>query len=307
MNSRTEDGVWKAVLALKDFLKPCINLPEKIFLDCENGCVTANKEGASVIISGEKDRDNSHFWYDDRVEIHPGNGLIDKKLREFLILYLPVCFSCFKAREKNSAYTIAHFAQTLDGRIATQNGDSKWIGNEENLIHAHRMRALCDGVLIGSGTLKSDNPQLNVRHVEGNNPARIIVGNSPFDYKSVNNSPGRVIIIHSEGERTQPDLEELIVDEHDGFMNCHTMLRKLHETGIHSIYIEGGSFTSSAFLNQGALDIIQLHIAPIIVGTGIPTFSLSPVSKLGEAISFEEFEFFNIGKEVMFCGKVNRS
>ncbi len=135
------------------------------------------------------------------------------------------------------------------------------------------MRALCDGVLIGSGTLKNDSPKLNVRHVNGVDPSKIIVGNGDYDYTSLLGT-SKIFKIHSNINTQSNGVEMIVVDEENGVLNCDTMLRKLYENGIRSIYIEGGSFTSSTFLNQRALDTIQLHFAPIIAGTGISGFTL---------------------------------
>ena len=81
-------------------------------------------------------------------------------------------------RRLGRAFAVSHFAQSLDGRIATLAGDSKRIGSPSNLVHAHRMRALSDGVLIGSRTLRRDRPRLTVRHVAGAQPARIVLASS---------------------------------------------------------------------------------------------------------------------------------
>ena len=117
----------------------------------------------------------------------------------FLSTYIPFCFLSMLAKKYQRTISVAHFAQTLDGKIATLNGESKWIGNQENLIHAHRMRALCDGILIGNKTLEADQPKLTVRHVKGNDPKRIVLGTSHTDFSSLTNSgSGKVIVIGSQ-------------------------------------------------------------------------------------------------------------
>ena len=85
-----------------------------------------------------------------------------------LELYLPYCMAPVHARRMRRAFAVSHFAQSLDGRIATCDGDARWIGCDENHVHAHRMRALCDGILIGCPhTPVTDRPALTVRHADG--------------------------------------------------------------------------------------------------------------------------------------------
>jgi len=82
-------------------------------------------------------------------------------------------------------FTMVHMAVSLDGKIATVNGHSKWIGNEQNLNHAHRLRAILDGILIGSGTVKTDSPTLNVRRVTGQSPTRFVLSNVSQDFSQL--------------------------------------------------------------------------------------------------------------------------
>ena len=86
-----------------------------------------------------------------------------------LDLYLPYCVS------HPGGLAIAHIGQSLDGRIATKNGESRWITGEADLLHSHRMRALADAVLVGARTVRADDPQLTVRRCAGDNPFRVVI------------------------------------------------------------------------------------------------------------------------------------
>lgn len=300
MNETTEKIIWKQLLELRSVIRDCDSPEFPIAIHVKD-----DSEPIEIIIADNDNSETGHFYLDQNQNIKRGKQYLKDEYSNFLIIYLPYCFASLKAKLRKRTVAIAHFAQTLDGRIATENGNSKWIGNQENLVHAHRMRALCDGVLIGSGTLKRDNPKLNVRHVSGKNPSKIVVGNGDHDYTSLQGE-AKVFNIHSESNVENNGVEMILVDEKDGILNCGTMLKRLFENGINTIYIEGGSYTSSTFLNQNVLDIIQLHIAPIIAGTGIPGFSLTPIKSLDEAITFESFEYFRIGDEMMFTGLVKQ-
>jgi diaminohydroxyphosphoribosylaminopyrimidine deaminase/5-amino-6-(5-phosphoribosylamino)uracil reductase len=84
--------------------------------------------------------------------------------------------------------------------------------------------------------------------------------------------------------------------------NGTEILEKLFKKGVHSIYLEGGSKTTSAFLNCSGLDQIQLHISPIILGSGVSNFTLPEIADISEGISFSEFMFVPVGDTVMFIG-----
>lgn len=228
---------------------------------------------------------------------------------DFLTVYLPYCFLPLRARKLGRAVAISHFAQSLDGRIATRSGDSKWIGNQENLVHAHRMRALCEGILIGANTLNYDQPALTVRLVEGRNPTRIVVCSSDADFSSLyNHSQDEVLIV---GTCEDPEIENTRYQRFEanetGRINCRSLLQFLYEQGIYSIYIEGGAATTSGFLEEKATDVIQLHISPMIFGSGVSAFSLPEISQVEEAVRFEKFVFRPMGDTFMFVGEINQT
>ena len=90
----------------------------------------------------------------------------DDPRRALIDLYLPIC-----SATDADPITVGHLGQSLDGFIATHSGDSQFVTGEENILHLHRMRALCDAVIVGAGTVAADDPQLTTRHVEGREPA----------------------------------------------------------------------------------------------------------------------------------------
>ncbi|MEK6476593.1 RibD family protein [Catalinimonas sp. 4WD22] len=230
------------------------------------------------------------------------DGILD-----FIKAYLPYCFLSLRARQMQRAVAITHFAQSLDGKIATQNGDSKWIGNQENLTHAHRMRALSDSILIGANTLNYDQPALTVRLVEGKNPQRIVICSSDADYSSLQKHCEDDVIIVGTCEDPQiPQTEYFpFTPNANGRVDCHELLRFLFQRGIYSVYIEGGATTTSGFMEERATDIVQLHISPMIFGSGINSFNLPQISQVEEAIHFDSFFFRPMGDTFMFVGAMN--
>ncbi|MDN5202630.1 RibD family protein [Fulvivirgaceae bacterium BMA10] len=226
----------------------------------------------------------------------------------FLKLYLPYVILPIRAKKMKRAVAISHFAQSLDGKIATIDGESKWIGNQENLIHAHRMRALCDGILIGNHTLKNDDPALTVREVKGEDPIKIVVGNSDLpNFRKLSRNNGKVIYITSRGDIRSNGIQVIHTADKNGEILCEMMLRKLYQQGIDTVYIEGGAVTASNFLKEQAIDIVQLHIAPLIMGSGITNFSLPEIKSIDDSIAFKKFHFTPVGDHIMFTGEVIRT
>jgi diaminohydroxyphosphoribosylaminopyrimidine deaminase/5-amino-6-(5-phosphoribosylamino)uracil reductase len=225
-------------------------------------------------------------------------GRVPRHLIDLLRLYIPYCLAPVEARRRERAVAVCHFAQTLDGRIATDSGDSRWIGCPENLTHAHRMRALCDAVLVGSGTLRRDRPRLNVRHVEGNDPIRVVVGSSILDLDCLTlSSSAPVLTVGCGGDCS------LVVEPRDGRIRGEDLMRALFTRGIHTVLVEGGASTTSGLLSDGAVDILQLHIEPLLLGPGLSPFQRPPAAKIAEAITFRAQTFFAVGSGMMFVGR----
>ncbi len=220
-------------------------------------------------------------------------------------LYVPYVLLPHFARKLKKTFVITHFAQTLDGRIASVSGNSKWIGNQQNLVHAHRMRALIDGIIIGSKTLTSDNPKLNVRHVEGNDPYKILIGGDNLDLEEFHIAQGEKIVFGQNQQSSNKKTIRYRLEKKKNVYNTRIILDKLFELGIYSVYIEGGSITTSTFLNQQTVDQVQIHIAPIILGSGITGFNFKGIKFLDKAIHFKSYKYHSVGDQMMFIGELN--
>ncbi len=234
------------------------------------------------------------------------NQILSSEALLFLNLYLPYCLLPAIAKQQNRTISIAHFAQSLDGKIATKKGDSRWIGNEENLKHAHRMRALCDAIIIGNNTLSSDLPKLTVRRVEGKNPTRVILGSADGSFKSLTECcSDPIIVIGKEASTQNGQIQYHQLKSVDGKIKSLDILNCLYQQGIKTVYIEGGAITTSNFLKDGAIDILQLHLSPFLFGSGKQGIVLPDIEKIDESIQFQNFSFFTVGDSVMFVGQPN--
>ena len=232
-----------------------------------------------------------------------GDSVLPPELHYMMRVYAPYCFASMYAKRWQRAFAVSHFAQTLDGRIATASGDAKWIGSDANLIHAHRMRALCDGILIGAKTLARDKPQLTVRHVPGTNPTRIVLGSASGDLDYLKRASGDPICVISAKEPGPQDgVETVHLQCDNGLMSGLGILAELYRRDIHSVYIEGGAMTTSHFLRERALDVVQLHIAPMIFGSGLSAFAMPQIDYASESLRFASHTYVPVDDDMMFIG-----
>lgn len=271
---------------------------------CENVFINEKAQGNFAYhISIALGKDTANTSYDIAIDHNLNliwlNDRLPNSLRNYCELYLPYCFASVYASKYKKPYSVCHTAQSLDGCTATKSGHSKWIGNEQNLIHAHRMRALCDAVLIGKNTLINDQPKLNVRHVTGPSPKRIVVGGGEeLDFSSLlDTAPGT--IIHA----TKSPYEHSALDMIPLDLSLKNLLYMLYEKfNIHSVYIEGGASIISSFLREKILDAMQIHISPMLIGEGTRICSLPVIQEISEAQKFTRGKFYSVGDEIMFVG-----
>jgi riboflavin-specific deaminase-like protein len=184
---------------------------------------------------------------------------------------------------------VGQIGQSLDGRIATESGHSKYINGPAGLDHLHRLRALVDAVVIGVGTALADDPQLTVRRVAGPQPARVVIdpkGRLPASARVFAGDGVRRLLITAQGAPAAPPsgVEILALPTTDARIAPSTILAALAECGMHRVLIEGGADTVSRFLAAGCLDRLHVMVAPIILGAGRASFILPPIERADQAL-----------------------
>lgn len=222
-------------------------------------------------------------------------------LISYVRLYVPLLMA--NKLQSPRPFIISHFAQSLDGKICTSSGKSKWISNEDNLNHSHRLRAMVDGVLVGGGTIKADKPKLTVRRVEGANPKRIFWCNTIDDYRDYQAENTYTILIANKNiiKSTPKGIDHYISYTNES-NPIQEILIKLKEIGINSIFIEGGSNTLSHFHQARLIDIMQIHIAPIIFGSGKSAFEMQPIDEVSDSLQLDGF-FSSSDNHILYHGK----
>lgn len=187
-------------------------------------------------------------------------------------------------------FVVAQLGQSLDGRIATPAGESRWINCRGGLDHLHRLRAAVDAVVVGVGTVIADDPQLTVRRVDGRHPCRVVIdprGRAPQGARClVDDGVRRIVVCHADAASApRPDgIEVISLDgAHDG-LDPLRIVGLLFERGLKRLLVEGGAGTVSRFIDAGAVDRLHVIVAPLILGSGKSGLNLSPVGSLAEAL-----------------------
>ncbi len=184
---------------------------------------------------------------------------------------------------------VAQMGQSIDGRVATESGHSKYINGPAGLDHLHRLRALVDAVVVGVGTAVADNPQLTVRRVTGPSPVRVVIDPrgrlSASARMWADDGVRRIAIVGADAKPDVPkDVEVLRVTLTGGRAAPCDILRALAGAGLRRIMIEGGARTVSGFLEAGCLDRLHIIVAPMLLGCGQPSVALKPVEFAHDAL-----------------------
>lgn len=184
-------------------------------------------------------------------------------------------------------FAIGQLGQSLDGRIATPTGASKYINGRAALGHLHRLRAAVDAVVIGVGTAVADDPQLTTRLVDGPNPVRVVIdptGRLWQGARMLRDGAAPVLIASCPGSPLPKGAARLAVPC-DGCRFCPAaILDALAALGLTRVLVEGGADTLGRFLDAGVLDELHLMVAPIVLGSGKTGLNLAPIDGLEEAL-----------------------
>jgi len=212
---------------------------------------------------------------------------ISKFYQSILNILLPIL-------RKNKKLVIAQIGQSIDGRIALNNGNSHYINNPKSIIYLHCLRSISDAIIVGSNTIKKDDPLLTTRKIKGKNPKRIIIDGSLSlnnKYKIFNDGNENIIFTKSNKNIRLNNSTIIRLKEKNFTKNFITQIKKLK---YKNILVEGGSKTISELINNKYIDILQFMIAPILIGSGINSLNLKEISNLNKAIrpkhNFNELE-----------------
>lgn len=216
------------------------------------------------------------------------------------------------------------YAMTLDGRIATRTGSSKWITGEEARTYAHRLRDRSDAIMVGVGTVLADDPLLTTRlpaelcgYGGSHHPLRIVVdsrGRTPVKAAMLrSDTPGRTLIacttLAPEDKRQSwqdAGAKVVVFDPEDGRVPLEALLRYLGDMGINSILVEGGGTLHGALLDAGLADKVVAFVAPKLVGGANAPGPVGGVGveEMGSALELTEVSVTQVGRDLLIEGYI---
>jgi diaminohydroxyphosphoribosylaminopyrimidine deaminase/5-amino-6-(5-phosphoribosylamino)uracil reductase len=237
-----------------------------------------------------------------------------------------------EAKRINEAYTkfittgipfvTAKFAISLDGKIATKSGDSKWISNEEARKQVHNLRYTTDAIMVGVNTVLVDDPLLTSRCCGGRGgtarkqPLRVVVdgkGRTPPTARLFS-EPGKTLM--ALGKSVTPEMakvfaqagtELLELPSAEGLVDLEKLLKALGERGITSVLVEGGGILLGSLFDYGLVDKVIAFVAPIIIGGKEAKTAVSGegVDKIADSLKLERISVERFGEDLMISGYVS--
>lgn len=244
--------------------------------------------------------------------IHVEYGFLQDELRKQNEVF-------FKWIEHKKPFIVLKAAMTLDGKIATATGQSKWITNETSRAYGYKLRDIYDGIMVGINTVIEDNPMLTARVDGGKNPIRIVVDSSlkiDINANVVQDKSAKTIIATTDKANKDKilklqaqDVDVIVVDKDENDkVDIEKLLDILGQQNICSILIEGGATLSGSFVAKKLVDKVYFFIAPKIIGG---KEAKTPVAGTGilnlqEALALKDIQIEKLEEDVLIIGRVDK-
>lgn len=244
--------------------------------------------------------------------IHVEYGFLQDELRKQNEVF-------FKWIEHKKPFIVLKAAMTLDGKIATATGQSKWITNETSRAYGYKLRDIYDGIMVGINTVIEDNPMLTTRVDGGKNPIRIVVDSSlriDINANVVQDKSAKTIVATTDKadkdkilKLQAQDVDVIVVDKDENDkVDIEKLLDILGQQNICSILVEGGATLSGSFVARKLVDKVYFFIAPKIVGG---KEAKTPVAGTGilnlqEALALKDIQIEKLEEDILIIGRVDK-
>ena len=208
------------------------------------------------------------------------------------------------------------YAQTLDGRLASVSGSSRWISSPESLRFTHALRAKHDAIMVGVGTACKDDPRLTVRLVTGEDPLRVVVDSAlrtPLTAAVLANgaAKGTVLAVTRRAPADRCDEARSLgatvlslPEVTEGRVDLSALLAELREWDVGSVMVEGGAALITSFLCERLVDRLAVCIAPKILGSGIEAVGDLGICELDDSLILTDASFIPYGRDIILDSRV---
>lgn len=208
-------------------------------------------------------------------------------------------------------YVHAKWAMTLDGKIATRTGNSKWISGEASRQRVHLLRGRMDAIVIGIGSVLADDPLLTARPPGPRAPTRVILdsqGRLPLDSQLVRTAADAQVLVATLAPPTiaLPGCESLVLKSEAGRPSVQALLEELGRRRMTNVLVEGGSAVLGSFLDAGAIDEVHVFIAPRLAGGAEARTPIAGqgIGQIADALKLKEWNIESIEQDVYIHGWV---
>ena len=285
-------------------LEPCVDFPGKKTPSCADRIIAAGIKRVIIAARDPNPRVNGKGVEKLRAAgIEVIEGVLEEEARELNEIF-------FWWTRTGRPFVSLKLAMSLDGRIATRSGESRWITGPAARRRAHELRRRHAAVLVGVNTVLADDPELTVREVPGPNPMRVVLdsrGKTPPTARVLEEDGGVLI---ATTDAMSPEAEEALrgrgaevrrFPAREGRVDPEAVLRWLGKRGIDSVLVEGGGEVAWSFLSRGLVNVVYFFYGPVVIGGrgAVPAFGGEGFSALGKAPRFKIRRVERLGDDLL--------
>ena len=250
--------------------------------------LSLNISSKTIIINKNTKKKGDMVLKNNKLTIHTKVSRIFRECSEILA---PILIN-------NKKILFGQIGQSLDGKIALNNGNSHYINEKDSITYLHCLRSISDAVLVGVNTIIKDNPLLTTRKITGSNPVRIVIDPSlklTNKYKIFKDNNTNIIFTNTRSKKKLKNSVIVTFPKKNFTKNIYKYLKSM---SLNNILIEGGPTTLSKFIDLKLLNIMQFIISPTLIGSGIDSLKLKPITNLNKAIRVKN-TISKLGKEII--------
>ena len=228
-------------------------------------------------------------------------GILEKEAKKLNEVYV-------KYMRSKRPFVILKVAMTMDGKIATRTGDSKYITGKDARRYVHKLRSEVDAVMVGINTVLKDNPKLTPRLAQGRDPMKVVIDTElkmPLRCNLMKNPSKLIIATTNKAPKKkinkfyQKGIDVIVLNVKKGLVDLKDLMKQLGKKEIASIMIEGGSQLNSSAIKERIADKLLIFTAPKLIGNGLGAVGNLGVTKIDKAVKLKNIEMKKVGKDIL--------